>query len=292
MNMSARSAIEEYSVWGGVPRYWVLREGRRSLADAVEHIILDEHGVLANEPEALFFDDADIIAPYVSIMTAMGQGNNKISKIADILEHKVSELSPLMKNLISMHYVRKEVPYGENIDKSKKTLYIIDDPFLEFYYRFVVPYKPLLSLGRAKTVLDNIHKHFYEHVGHIWEALCRQAVSGNMLFGHTWNLASRWWGKVPVFKDGRKTPVGTKELEFDVVADAIDDKNTILVGECKWQAADRADRLLAQLKEKVAQAGFASGKNVVYVLFLREKALSDADCDVMYPDDVLNNLPE
>lgn len=288
----ARAVVEEYSVWGGVPRYWVLREHFKSLDEALVQLVLDEHGVLANEPEALFLDDADVVAPYASIMTAIGQGNAQISKIADALEHKVSELAPLMKNLISMHYVKKEVPFGENPEKSKKTLYVIDDPFLEFYYRFVVPAKPLLSLGRTSVVLNTIHAHFSEHVSRTWERLCQVAVSGNALFGHTWNVASHWWGKVPVYKAGRKTPVDNRQLEFDVVAEALDDKNTILVGECKWQAPDHAGRLLSQLKEKVQTSPLARGKNIVYVLFLKEKALSGADCEIMYPKDVLNGLPE
>lgn len=287
LNLSAKQVVEEYSVWGGVPRYWVLREQYSSLDDALENLILDEHGPLAEEPEALFLDDTNVIAPYISIMSAIGQGNAKFSRIADVVGHKVSELAPVMKNLIAMHYVRKEVPFGEDVEKSKKTLYVIDDPFLDFYYRFVVPARPLLSMDRTDVVLQNIHSHMAEHVGHIWERLCQIAVSGNNVFGHTWNVAAHWWGKVPVFKDGRKTPTGNRELEFDVVAESMDDKNTILVGECKWKSADHAERLLAQLQEKVKYTPFAKSKKIVYALFLREKPLSAADCEIMLPEDVL-----
>ena len=105
-------------------------------------------------------------------------------------------------------------------------------------------------------------------------------------------MARRWWGKAPVYEDGRKTPVGYEDLEFDVVAEAIGDKNTILVGECKWKSADYADRLLAKLKAKTEKAPFSQGKNIVYVLFLKERPLSEADCSVLYPDDVLKYQPE
>ena len=291
-NRVAARVDKGYSVWGGVPRYWVLREQYCSLDNALENLILDEQGPLVEEPEALFLDDTNVIAPYISIMTAIGQGNAKISRIADVVGHKVSELAPVMKNLIAMHYVRKEVPFGEDAEKSKKTLYVIDDPFLGFYYRFVVPARPLLSMDRTDVVLQNIHSHMAEHVGHIWERLCQIAVSGNNMFGHTWNAAAHWWGKVPVFKEGRKTPTGNRELEFDVVAESMDDKDTILVGECKWKSADHAERLLAQLQEKVKYAPFAKGKKIVCALFLREKPLSTADCEMMFPEDVLNNLPK
>lgn len=83
-----------------------------------------------------------------------------------------------------------------------------------------------------------------------------------------------------------------KTWSFNVVAEAIGDKNTILVGECKWKSADYADRLLAKLKAKTEKAPFSQGKNIVYVLFLKEHPLSEADCCILYPDDVLKYQPE
>lgn len=117
------------------------------------------------------------------------------------------------------------------------------------------------------------------------------AVSGSTTEGRTWGVASRWWGKVPIFEDGKKTPVGNEELEFDVVAEDLYNKNTILVGECKCAAPDYADRLLAKLKRKVSLAPFAQGKNVIYVLFLKEKPLAGSqNCKVILPDEVADLL--
>ena len=99
-------------------------------------------------------------------------------------------------------------------------------------------------------------------------------------------------GKVPVYEDGKKTPVSLEDLEFDVVAEDQYDKHTILVGECKWNGTDYADRLLVKLKKKVSMAPFAQDKKVVYALFLRERPLSLADCDILLPEDVLLQLPE
>ena len=163
---------------------------------------------------------------------------------------------------------------------------------MAFYYTFIEPHRSMLALGRTAFVMQKIRAGFPAHVGKVWEQLCQAAVSGNELFGHTWNTARRWWGKVPVYEDGRKTPVGFDDLEFDVVAEAVDAKDTILVGECKWKAADYADRLLVQLKAKAEKAPFAQGKKIVYVLFLKEPPLSAADCHVFLPDDVLKYQPE
>lgn len=292
MGLGAKAAVEEYSVWGGVPRYWNLREGYESLNDAVHDLILSEHGVLFNEPNSLFLDDTADIAPYSSIMTAIGRGNQRYSSIAEAIGKKTAELYKPMGNLVEMHYVRREVPFGENDEKSKKTLYKIDDPFMAFYYKFVEPNKSAIAIGRTDYVGGILERDFPMHIAGVWERLCQVAVSGNRLFGHTWKMAGRWWGKAPIFEAGRKTPAGFEDLEFDVVAEDFDDKNTILVGECKWASADYADRLLEKLKHKVGIAPFAQGMNVVYALFLREKPLSSAACATMLPEDVLLNLPE
>lgn len=290
--LEAKSLIEEYSVWGGVPQYWNQRETYTSLREAIDGLVFNEHGLLYNEPSRLFMDDTTDISSYSSIMTAIGNGRHRYSDIASIIGKSTADLFKPIKNLTEMAFLRKDVPFGESEKKTKKTIYQIDDPFMAFYYKFVEPYKSTIAMGRTNIANNHLAKEFNDHVGSIWERLCQIAVSGNELFGHTWNIASRWWGKVPVYEDGKKTPIRYEDLEFDVVAEDMNDKNTILVGECKWTSADYADRLLEKLKKKTIMAPFSAGKKVIYVLFLREQPLSMADCALMPPEEVIKNLPE
>lgn len=292
MHADSVSTIEEYCIWGGVPRYWALRQEYSSMEEAVDALVLDEHGILFGEPSALFVDETSDIAPFQSIMTAIGHGNTRYSAVASAIGKKTTEISKPLAALGEMSYISKDVPFGESEEKTKKTLYVIDDNFMAFYYTFIEPYRSLLALGRRALVMQKIENGFPAFVGNVWERLCQTAVSGNEIFGHTWNMARRWWGKVPVYEDGRKTPVGFEDLEFDVVAEAVDDKDTLLVGECKWKSADYADRLLVKLKAKTEKAPFSQGKRIIYVLFLKEHPLSGADCKILYPDDVLNLQPE
>ena len=291
VNTSAKELVEEYAVWGGVPQYWSQRERYKSLDDAVQGLILDDMGNLYDEPTRLFLDEVSDIAPYSSIMLAVGSGKEKYSSISDALGKTTAELAKPMRHLTEMFFLRKEVPFGENPAKTKKILYRIEDPFMAFYYRFIEPNKSIIALGRGNIAMKFIHDGFSMHVAEVWERLCQLAVCGNDIEGHTWGAASRWWGKVPIFEEGRKTPVSNEELEFDVVAEDLYDKNTILVGECKWTAPDYADRLLEKLKKKVALAPFAQGKKVIYVLFLRENPLSGPQhCKVILPEEVASLL--
>lgn len=292
LGLDPRRAIEEFSVWGGVPRYWKLREDYVDLWEAIESLIFDEHGILADEPSALFMDDLSEIAPYSSIMTALGLGHRRFSNLADAIGRKVTDLSAPLKNLAQMSYIRREVPFGEDPEKSRKTLYTFADPFMSFYYKFVAPNKSYLALGRFGRILDIVSRQFNTHVGEIWERLCAEAVSLNNLDGSDWGVASRWWGNVPVNgADGRRT--GAEEIELDIVAKSLDGSR-LLIGECKWNKADYADRLLRVLKSKVSKIRAFEGKRVTYALFLRERPLEGAipdDCLLLYPDDIIAMLP-
>ena len=68
-----------------------------------------------------------------------------------------------------MAFLRKEVPFGENPQKTKKILYRIDDPFMAFYYRFIEPNKSMIALGRGNIAKKFINDGFNGHVAEVWE---------------------------------------------------------------------------------------------------------------------------
>lgn len=291
--LTPREIFEEFSIWGGVPRYWRLREDYSGMWEAMENLILDEHGILSDEPNALFLDESSEIAPYSSIMTALGGGNEKFSSLALVIGKKTTDLTQPLRNLQEMSYVSKEVPFGENEKKSKKTLYHFADPFMAFYYKYVAPNKSYLALGRPEKILNRIQKDFNSHVGGLWETICRQAVSLNDLFGSEWGVASRWWGSVPM-RDEKEKVTGHEEIELDVVAESMEG-DKLLIGECKWTAPDYAMRLIRVLKAKVAKVPLFSCREVEYVLFLREPPLDVEEITatgvhILYPEDVIGLL--
>ena len=57
LQCSAEEAITEYSVWGGVPRYWELRLREKYLIDALQTLLFSPAGTLIEEPLRLFIDD-------------------------------------------------------------------------------------------------------------------------------------------------------------------------------------------------------------------------------------------
>ena len=268
LGLDATAAIEEYSVWGGVPRYWELRESRSSLDDAMWHNILSVNGALYEEPIKLFQDDVKDIVKTSTIMSYIGTGANRLSEIAGRCDEPATNLSRPLKKLIDLGFLEKDVPFGIDEKNAKKSLYKIADPFMAFYYQFVVPNRSFIELNRRLPIDQALNTHFSEYVNMQWEKMCRDAVTGNLVNGVVYGKAKRWWGSV--LNEAKKA----EQVEFDVVAESID-KKYLLVGECKWTTQENGKQLTAELLRKAKLLPFANDYTIVPMLFLKSVPKAD-----------------
>lgn len=279
LNLDAMNAIEEYAVWGGVPRYWELRENRSSLGDALWHNILSVNGTLYEEPIKLFQDDVKDIVKTATIMSYIGAGANRLSEIAARCNEPATNLSRPLKKLIDLGFLEKDVPFGINEKNAKKSLYKIADPFMAFYYQFVVPSRSFIELNRRLPIEQLLTTNFSEYVSMQWEKLCRDAVTGNIVNGVVYGKAKRWWGSV--LNDDKKL----EQVEIDVIAESLD-KKYLLVGECKWTTQENGKQLTTELLRKANLLPFAKNYTIIPVLFLKNVPNNDAG-NTMLPKHII-----
>ena len=279
LNLNAMNAIGEYAVWGGVPRYWELRENRISLDDALWYNILSVNGTLYEEPIKLFQDDVKDIVKTSTLMSYIGTGANRLSEIAARCSEPATNLSRPLKKLVDLGFLEKDVPFGIDEKNAKKSLYKIADPFMAFYYQFVVPNRSFIELSRRLPIEQALTAHFSEYVSMQWEKLCRDAVTGNLVNGVVYGQAKRWWGSV--LNEDKKP----EQVEFDVMAESLD-KKSLLVGECKWTTQENGKQLTAELLRKANLLPFAKNYTIVPVLFLKNAPKGDSE-NVMLPEDVV-----
>lgn len=263
-------AIEEYGVWGGVPRYWELCENRTSLNQALWRNVFSVNAPLFEEPGKLFQDDIKDIVKTATIMSFVGAGANRLSEIAARCNEPATNLSRPLKKLLDLGFLEKETPFGVNEKNNKKSIYRISDPFLAFYYRFVVPNRSFIELDRRLPVEIMLNAQFSNFIGNQWEKICRDAITGNTLDNIIYGKASRWWGTVI---NEEKV---NEQIELDVVCESLDHRY-LLVGECKWTSAQNSGRLFADLSRRANLLPFTGGKTIVPVLFLKTPP-SDLDC--------------
>lgn len=261
LRLNTIETIEEYALWGGVPRYWVLREKSGDKDKALRENVLSSQGILYEEPQRLFNDDVNDIVKVSTIMSMIGKGATRLKEIAARCEEPATNLSRPIAKLIDLGYIERDIPFGESTKSTKRSLYRIADPFLSFHFRFVAPMRSFIELERYAPVDAILKDQLSSHIGGWWEQICRDAVTGNMIDGIMYGEARRWWGSILI--DGKP-----QDVELDVVAESID-KKTVLIGECKWTVSENARQMTRGLKNIAEHLHFTQGKKVVIKLFLK-----------------------
>lgn len=220
--MSYRDLVEHYAVTGGVPRYIELFDGEKKLFNEIKRLMLTPEGLLFEEPEFLLRREVDEVGSYFSIIKSIAEGNRKQGKISADIGIKQTSLPKYLKTLIDLDVLEREVPVTENHpEKSKMSLYQINDNFLRFWFRFVYPERGRIELGQSGYVLEKIKANFIDnHVAYIYENVCRSELWRLSIAGHLqFNKLGRWWN--------------SKE-EIDIVA--LDSTGEdIVFAECKYR---------------------------------------------------------
>ena len=281
LRCDAAQAVREYAVWGGVPRYWELRENYDSLYDAIEHLLLTSEGTLYDEPSKLLYDEMRDTVQASSILSFIGNGANKLSEIAARAEKQATDITPHLSRLKELGFINKEIPFGESEKKSKKGLYHISDPLLRFHYRYVIPYRSLIELGNSQAVLNVFKNGENDYVSRTWEELCRNHITAHGLDGIMYQMASRWWGSYYNEEKQQYLPV-----ELDVVAESFDGKHLFL-GECKWQEHIDAKEELSRLQTIVKGLPFTKDHEIHLGLFLKEIPQNPEVATIYYPENIM-----
>jgi AAA+ ATPase superfamily predicted ATPase len=281
LSLSSVDAVREFGVWGGVPRYWEVRKQYENLAQSIKNSILDQNGLLSEEPERLFSDELRTSVQAYSILSLIGAGVHRPSEIAARLDKPATQLSRMFGFLVNQGFIKREIPFGESMNSSKKSLYKIDDPFLNFYFTFLVPNKSRLEFDMIEQVWEEIEHKYNRYISSIWEDLCRKAIPFIEIEGKRFNPASRWWGG----------GLNKKTMEIDLIASSTE-QTALLIGEVKWSDKNRTDEVLESLKWKESNIPFAKPEKIIKVLFQKTPA-SHPDITILTPDDIvcLADLP-
>jgi len=274
-----RSIVETHALWGGVPRYWELARGIGARREALEELVLDPLGVLHREPDRLLADDIGDPARAASILALVGRGCHRGSEIASRLALPATSIARPLANLVDLGLLERQVPFGRFSRDTKRTAYVLADPFLRAWYRFVEPNRSRLAAGQVRAVSREIEASWPEHTGGHWESLVRSAVPRLDVSGGGWGPASRWWGR-----DRSGAP-----LELDVVAESRDGR--ALVGEAKRTASGReVTTILESLLRRAAACPELEGRRIEPVVFVMQGKGPKASPRVVDARDVLGAL--
>ena len=216
-------SFEKFACVGGIPKYWEFVEAGQDVVALAEALYFDLAPYMEQEPQRILRDEGVTGLNALAVLEAVGRGAERPSEIAARLGTAQTNLSRLLPQLMDASILARELPFGESVRSTKKTLYRIADPTLRFWFRVFSPHQ---SLWRTYSAAQK-RKLIHDHAATVFEDYCRGRFPG----------AARYWE-------------GGVELDF--AGPDPEDATRLLVAEVKFRNLSVAERrsVLAQLESK------------------------------------------
>ena len=228
--------VELYAVSGGVPVYvHALAQG--DLFAQIDSCVLDPGGRLYDEPRFVLNGEVSDTTTFFSILQVIAAGNRQQTHIAGKLGLSTSYLSSYTRMLLDLEVLEKRIPITANPQKSRRSLYYINDPFFDFWFRYVYPYQGELEGGRPSVAQAEIQRSFDQYVSLAFETCIRDWI---------WHLQDD--GQLP-FEVHKLGSWWDKRTEIDIVG-TNQTTHDILFGECKWSQSPVGLDVLKDLYNK------------------------------------------
>jgi uncharacterized protein len=216
-------SFEKFACVGGIPKYWEFLEPGQDVVALAESLYFDYAPYMEQEPQRILRDEGVIGLNAVAVLEAVGRGAERPSEIAARLGTAQTNLSRLLQQLLDTSILTRELPFGESVRSTKKTLYRIQDPTMRFWFRVYSPHQSRWRTYAAKEKRKLIH----DHAATVFEDFCRARFRGGQ----------RYW---------------ERSIELDLVAPDPNDAKRLFVAEVKWRSLSARERknTLRQLESK------------------------------------------
>ncbi len=239
----AADRVALFAMWGGVPAYWERLDAEQSILDNLRQNVLPAHSWMVDESRILLSDFITDMHNYVGILRAIADGQQTMGAIAKRTGLASGKGSFYLSVLRDTGFVAREVPMSHrDREDSRSGRYVVTDPYLRFFYRFISANQSRLALGQWQPLLDQIRDDLPAFIeANTWQELCRQ-----------WLLLAGANGAVPVAVD----EVGsewTGGQTFDVVGVSLS-SNGVVMGDCFWGDEPVGPEALDALARKASHA--------------------------------------
>lgn len=286
-NYSFDDKIKVYGILGGIPQYLSKFDPSIGISENIKENILDTSAYLYDEPKNLMHQELRAPAIYNAIIEAISSGASKLNEISTKSGEEGRKTSKYILHLVELHVLRKEFPIDN--EKSKSTIYRVNDSLFRFVYRFAYHNKSLIERDKADYIYnEKILPEFNTYLGPSFENVCMEyllRMDNQGKLPLTIENIGRWWGN---------NPVKRKQEEIDIVAIG---KDSAIYGECKYRNEPIDVKVLDLLIERSYLLPFS---HKYYYLFsksgftdsLIKKAKENASIKLIYLDDLFNDILE
>lgn len=171
--------LRAYAVFGGTPAHLRQVDRGTSLVTNLRRLVLEDGAPLGNRPLAMLEAAAQTPSRYAAILVALATGEADWSTVhAGVPDLTTSgQVAPYLKRLedLGLVEVRRSL---DAAPRSRSRRYRIKDPYLAFWYRFVLPNRERLSLDAGESILTTrIRPGLDHHVSTVFPEICRQYMT-------------------------------------------------------------------------------------------------------------------
>jgi len=245
LGLDFKTTVKLFSVFGGIPKYYEFIEKLKKFV--LEDFLAD---MFVYYPRPLY-DEVKITLKeefgkehrmFFSILSAISQGNTKLSEISNFVGKEQTKLTKYLHLLINdFEIVKREVPL---VGSSKRGVYRIDSNLIDFWFRNVWRYSELLEKDEEEKVAGFLKKDLDRWVGQKFESIILSLLRAGVFRMFEFTKIGKQWGKI------KGKPKGKNTYEIDILA-LNEKKKEILVCECKWKDKVNALRNVKDLAEKL-----------------------------------------
>jgi len=280
---SPEAALRAWGVFGGMPYYLTMVDPDRSLSDNVRRLVLDDGAPLREEPMHLLQAELNSPARYASILRAVADGMTERGEILSRVMHKEEQssgISTYIEKLERMRLLRRM--YSLDVvapEKGRNTRYFLNDPFIAFHFRFVLPNASALQAGHADAVLKyTIEPRMDDYMGERFEEICRAWLTlyGQERLGTPARTVGKIWAAA---------------YDVDVAGELLDGRR--IAGECKWWKKPAGLNVRDELEASAAANRYYADRKPVRIIFARNgvtpelKAAESPDLVLLTPEGLL-----
>lgn len=244
-----------YFICGGVPLYLRAFSDDRSVEDNIAANLLDEYATLYREPEFLLREELRELASYDAILEALAGGATAAGDISRRTGVGDRALNWYLKQLMELGYVGKRFPLTGRPPVARHVRYLLEDPLLRFWFRFVFPNASFVQqAGAVRAFAERVRPGLDAYFGVCWERLCREALP-------------RIYEREQVQAGYEVGEYWDREVQIDVVGLRRDTWTDL--GECRWGPVRSARAVVEELEGRVAHFPNPRGATIGRRVFTR-----------------------
>ncbi len=244
-----------YFVCGGIPLYHKAFDENLSIRANIETNLFDEFAPLFREPDFLLREELRELRRYHGILMAVATGHHTATAISTATGIDARKLPYYLRQLIDLRYVARRFPLTSRPPSPKAARYVLDDPLLRFWFRFVFPNLTYVTqMGSRESFRNLVSPELDGYWGQCFERLCREALP-------------RIYAREGVTVSFEVGEYWDRDVQIDVVGSRKGEG--IDIGECKWGAVSSAPKLATELERRTRYYPNPEGLTITPRLFLR-----------------------